>query len=664
MSAVPPSSADSATAIQKEVCVGCFGGEKVYFRYLPDTTCLDLKKYLHSIGYFKPEEQLLHDSGHRPFEDHELLSVRLNEQGLMDMRPADHVKAKYTAILDKVLGKGAKAFKMELVKLETVPRETYEKLLNANVALTLARDNGWFNAPTFLSDPSKLEDFAKKCEQEALVARTQIAFQKVNSGICPRIVVAIYHNEVREIVPEGDWTIKMLKKEIVSAFNLALSSSMNSWVFDFLDVGVRSPENRYRVATTLPTKVRVSFCLMWELRTGVLPRPPVREEVVLQPSSPPPYNAGSNFGEPVGQQVGPVEPVVLAKASVEQAESNKNPITDVAKAFQGKLDEMKPNGTFTPEVLTAIINEGMKALMNESNASNAVASKAFSQASASTDASSSSASSSAVSTDASSSSASSSTDIDIVIAHGVRRFDLKVSPTITVKQLKGMICEQKGIKVKDIRLNFNENELGNKRHINTQGIRNNSVITLFVRGDGGAKSFIRSIAKDKKGKEAFYKAKAQELTKVVLEKEFKCPTFLDGQAICRHLQNFEGNSPALLFADAIKRMDKTHLDKIHELIEANGRSLGGTECRMEKVCEIVLGKVINSLTTHIEECDAIISSLKAQFIHHYTTWCFHAGKYDNEPFKTMVKARLEALTPAVPSQDAGLADALSKMSIG
>ena len=510
----------------------------------------------------------------------------------------------------------------------------HEKLLNANVALTLARDNGWFNAPASRSDPSKWEDYAKKCEEEALVARTQIAFQKVNSGICPRVVVAIFHNEVREIVPEGNWAIKMLKKEIVNTFNLAtLGSTMNSWVFDFLDVGERSVENRYRVVTTLPTKVRVSFRLMRELRTGVMPRPPVREEVALPSSSPSPYTVGSNFGEPVGQQVGPVEPVVLTKASVEQAENNKNPITDMAKDFQGQLDRTKSNGAFTPETLTAIIKEGMKALMNESNASNVVASKAFSEAT--------------VSTDASSSSASSSTDIDI--AHGVSRFDLKVAPTITVKQLKVMIYEQKRIKVKDIRLNFNENEMGNNRRINTQGIGNISVINLFVRGDGGAKSFVRSVAKDKKGKEAFYKAKAQELTKVVLEKEFKCPTFLDGQAICRHFQNFEGNNPALLFADAIKRMDKTHLDKIHELIAANGRSLGGTECRMEKACEIFLGKEINSLTTHIEECEGIISSLKAQFINHYTTWCFRAGKYDNEPFKAMVKARLDALTPAVPS---------------
>ena len=359
---------------------------------------------------------------------------------------------------------------------------------------------------------------------------------------------------------------------------------------------------------------------MRELRTGVMPRPPVREEVALPSSSPPPYTVGSNFGEPVGQEVGPVEPVVLTKASVEQAENNKNPITDMAKAFQGQLDKMKSNGTFTPETLTAIIKEGMNALMNESNASNVVASKAFSEATVSTDASSSSASSSTVSTDASSSSASSSTDIDSVIAHGVSRFDLKVAPTITVKQLKVMIYEQKRIKVKDIRLNFNGNEMGNNRRINTQSIGDNSVINLFVRGDGGAKSFVRSVAKDKKGKEAFYKAKAQELTKVVLEKGFKCPNFLDGQAICRHLQNFEGNNPALLFADAIKRMDKTHLGKIHELIAANGRSLGGTECRMEKVCEIFLGKGINSLTTHIEECEGIMSSLKAQFINHYTTW--------------------------------------------
>ena len=372
--------------------------------------------------------------------------------------------------------------------METVPCEAFQKLLNANVALTLARDNGWVNAPASPSDPSKLEDYAKKCEEEALVARTQIAFQKVNSGICPRIVVAIYHNQVREIVPEGNWTILMLKKEIVNTFNLGdLDSCMNSWVFDFLDVGERPLQNNYRVATRLPTKVRVSFRLMRELCTRVRPRPPAREEVALPSSSPPPYNAGSNFGEPVGQQVGPIEPVVLTKASVQQAENNKNPITDMAKAFQGQLDKMKSNGTFTAEVLTAI-KEGMKALMNERNASNAVASKAFSEAT--------------VSTDASSSLASSSTDIRIVIAHGVQRFAFKVAPHITVKQLKVMIYKKKGIKVKDIQLNFDGNEMGNRRSLNTQGIGNNSAIDLFVLGDDGAKSFVRSVAKDKKGKEA------------------------------------------------------------------------------------------------------------------------------------------------------------------
>ena len=89
---------------EKSVLIGCFGGENIEFKYGSDTKCLEVKQYLHSKGYFPPNEQLLRSGGVHIFGDDELLDECLKGCGLMDMRPIDACREKYLAILKPLSG--------------------------------------------------------------------------------------------------------------------------------------------------------------------------------------------------------------------------------------------------------------------------------------------------------------------------------------------------------------------------------------------------------------------------------------------------------------------------------------------------------------------------------------------------------------------------------
>ena len=101
---------------EKSVLIGCFGGENIEFKYGSDTKCLEVKQYLHSKGYFPPNEQLLRSGGVHIFGDDELLDECLKGCGLMDMRPIDACREKYLAILKPLEGKGYPVFKRALAE--------------------------------------------------------------------------------------------------------------------------------------------------------------------------------------------------------------------------------------------------------------------------------------------------------------------------------------------------------------------------------------------------------------------------------------------------------------------------------------------------------------------------------------------------------------------
>ena len=235
---------------------------------------------------------------------------------------------------------------------------------------------------------------------------------------------------------------------------------------------------------------------------------------------------------------------------------------------------------------------------------------------------------------------------------------------ITVGALKSIIADKMAIKsVKHLVLVVGQQKWSddeNKKRINLLGVVDGTLIRTQSLCPGGVKGFVRSLHSSKKNKKDIFKKKSMELSNEVLAMKYECEALRACQSVCEYLHNYK-QPPAALFGEAISKMGKEQLERMNHIMTSS--SEGSTEARLESICEIVLGKVLNPLQNHIAESEKVLNAIKALFINHYTEWTYEKGQYKNEKFKKMITSRLSALSEDEEMPDVGLVKALDKAKI-
>lgn len=150
---------------------------------------------------------------------------------------------------------------------------------------------------------------------------------------------------------------------------------------------------------------------------------------------------------------------------------------------------------------------------------------------------------------------------------------------------------------------------------------------------GGAppkKGVMRTIAKGKNDKKAFYKSVEEKAYSNVNKEVLDYDGVKDAIAVLDFMKSYDGSKVAL-FTEAMTALNKEQLEQSKTWMEDTTNKFGSTEDRIEKICRLFFGKHIQMLENYTKNIDNIITALVAVIVCHYTEWAMKDnGKYDNK----------------------------------